>query len=247
MSGPLPESLTTFPTTQRSLVEALNSPDTSARERAKALAAQVYRTPVITVAMHRWGLSHDDAEDLAHDFLLQAFEKDWFGRYNVARGRFRTFMRACLVAYANTRLESATRLKRGGTATHVSIDDVVLADSPDDALDQLFEREWVQSVLKTALDALRNECANCGREQSYRVFVAHDVDGADLDAPPTYATIARQFELPVSQVTNFLNWSRRRFRAHVLDTLRALTTSDAEFRAEARTLLGIDVLVEKAT
>jgi hypothetical protein len=44
----------------------------------------------------------------------------------------------------------------------------------------------------------------------------------------------------VTQVANYLHWARNRFRGHALETLRALTTSDAEFREEARTLLGRD-------
>jgi hypothetical protein len=46
--------------------------------------------------------------------------------------------------------------------------------------------------------------------------------------------------VPVTQVANYLHWARTRFRGHVLATLRALTGSDAEFREEARALLGRD-------
>jgi hypothetical protein len=46
--------------------------------------------------------------------------------------------------------------------------------------------------------------------------------------------------LPVTQVTNHLYWARREFRAAVLLVLREITASEAEFRAEARALLGVD-------
>jgi hypothetical protein len=42
-------------------------------------------------------------------------------------------------------------------------------------------------------------------------------------------------------VTNHLAWARRAFRRHVLDVLRSLAGSDAEFREDARELLGVDV------
>jgi hypothetical protein len=74
------------------------------------------------------------------------------------------------------------------------------------------------------------------RQVTFDVFVAHDVDGAD--DPPRYADLAARFGIPVTQVANYLHWARSRFRGHVLDTLRALTGSDAEFREEARALLG---------
>lgn len=232
--------MSTFPDTQRSLVEALRSDDPAVRERAVDLAARVYRAPVIVVAMHQWQLQRADAEDLAHDFLAQALEKGWFFRYDVSRGRFRTFLRSCLSAFASSRTEAAGRLKRGGGAVHLDIDDVTVA-APDTQLDALFEREWVRSVLAAALDGLRVECQTADRHTTYAVFVAHDIEGAEQESPPTYAQLAARFDLPITQVTNFLSWARRRFRAQVLQTLRALTVSDAEFRAEARALLGVDV------
>jgi hypothetical protein len=66
--------------------------------------------------------------------------------------------------------------------------------------------------------------------------MAHDVDGAD--DPPRYADLARRIGIPVTQVANYLYWARNHFREQVLDTLRSLTASDAEFRDEARALLG---------
>lgn len=232
--------MSTFPDTQRSLVEALRSDDPAVRERAVDLAARVYRAPVVAVAMFQWSLQRADAEDLAHDFLAQAFDKGWFFRYDVSRGRFRTFLRSCLSAFASTRTEAAGRLKRGGGVMFLDIDDVAIA-APDPQLDAMFEREWVRSVLAAAVEGLRQECAQAGRETSFAVFVAHDIDGAEQRVSPTYASLSVQFGVPTTQITNYLSWARRRFRVQVLETLRALTVSDAEFRAEARALLGIEV------
>jgi hypothetical protein len=87
-----------------------------------------------------------------------------------------------------------------------------------------------------SLERLREECGVAGRQVTYDVFVAHDVDGAD--DPPRYSDLASRFGIPGTQVANYLHWARGRFRGHVLDTLRSLTASDAEFRDEARALLG---------
>jgi hypothetical protein len=144
------------------------------------------------------------------------------------------------VAFASTRAEAASRIKRGGAVTHVAIENIDIA-AVDDTLDALFEREWARSVLSGAVQALRADCDAAGRGSTFAVFVAHDIDGAERQTPPTYASLASEFGLPVTQVTNYLNWARRRFREHVLETLRSLTTSDAEFRAEARALLGVDI------
>jgi DNA-directed RNA polymerase specialized sigma24 family protein len=124
----------------------------------------------------------------------------------------------------------------------VSIDDLA-GDVPasDPEVDALFEREWARSVLAQALERLRAECDAAGRASTYAVFVDYDVDGAQAGDGRSYADVAARHGLPVTQVTNYLNWARRRFRAHTLDTLRALTASDAEFRDEARALLGVTI------
>lgn len=221
-----------------SLVAGLSSDDPAARARAVELVVRAYRSPVIAVLRHQWSLEVPDAEDLAHDFLAHALERDWLARYDASKGRFRTFLRSCLRAFASTAHERATRQKRGGHLDAVSLDDAPELTAGNNDVDELFEREWVRSVMTLALEGLQRECAAAYRDSTYEVFVAHDVKGADLDVPPSYADIARRFALPVTQVANHLHWVRARFRAHVIDTLRALTGSDAEFRDEARALLG---------
>jgi RNA polymerase sigma-70 factor (ECF subfamily) len=231
--------VTAFPDTRVSLVAALSSDDQATRARAVDLVVRAYRTPVIAVLQRQWSLDLADAEDLAHDFFSHALEREWLGRYDAAKGRFRTFLRSILQAYASTAHESANRLKRGGHLTAVSIDSTQL--STDAGVDRLFEQEWVRSVMTIALERLRLQCEQAGRDATYAVFLAHDVDGADAEPPLRYAEIAARFDVPVTQVANYLHWARTRFRGHIIDTLRALTATEAEFREEARALLGRDV------
>src|SRR6185503_19068826 len=107
--------------------------------------------------------------------------------------------------------------KRGGHMVAVSLDDAPQL-STDAEVDQLFEQEWIRSVMTIALDRLSAECLAADRQSTYDVFIAHDVEGAD--APPRYADVAARFGIPVTQVANYLHWARSRFRGHVLDTLR---------------------------
>jgi DNA-directed RNA polymerase specialized sigma24 family protein len=230
-----------FPETEQSAVARLRSPHEAVRARAADVVIRAYRGPIIAVLQRRFGLDLADAEDLAHDFLMQALTKEWLQRYDPSRARFRTFLRSCVAAYASTAHEAAGRLKRGGGTVHVPLDDVTAAVPADRAMDDLFDREWVRSVLGVALEALKAECMAAGRSSTWAVFVAREVDGAGADTPPSYAELAHRFDLPVTQVTNFLSWARPRFRMHVLDAVRALTSTDEEFRAEARALLGVEL------
>lgn len=230
-----------FPDTRYSIVSALRSADDATRERATESVARVYRDPIVAVLKLRWQLERADAEDLAHDFLAHALERDWLQRYDRTKGRFRTFLRSCLMAYASTAHEGATRLKRGGGAQHLSLDPAVHTPTADAEVEAVFEREWVRSVFERSLEGLRAECEAEGRATTYDVFVAYDIEGAEAIERPNYAQLAARFGIPATQVTNYLNWARRKLRGHVLDTLRALTASEEEFRDEARALLGVEV------
>lgn len=224
-----------FPETRVSLVVALDSDDPATRARAIDLVVSAYRAPVIAVLRRQWSLDLPDAEDLAHDFFAHALEREWLQRYDREKGRFRTFLRRCLQDFASTKREAAARFKRGGHLVAISIDSAPPIPSDAD-VDRYFEQEWIRSVFTLSLDRLRVECEAVGKRICHDVFVAHDVEGAD--EAPRYADLAGRFGIPVTQVANYLHWARGRFRGHVVSTLRDLTASEAEFREEARALLG---------
>ena len=64
--------------------------------------------------------------------------------------------------------------------------------------------------------------------------------GARRGERPSYAQLAAEHGLAVTQVTNFLAAVRRELRRRVLARLRELTASEEEYRAEARNVLGVD-------
>jgi hypothetical protein len=88
---------------------------------------------------------------------------------------------------------------------------------------------------------LRARCLASGKATQFAIFERYDLhDVAAAGGAPTYATLAAEFGVPVTQVTNSLAAMRRAFRANVLEELRAVTATDAEFHAEARELFGVE-------
>lgn len=231
-----------LPATRESLVAALGTTGDEARQRALELIGRAYLVPVIALLGLRWQLERADAEDLAQSFFMRAMEKDWFSRYDATRGRFRTFLRSCLDDFARTELRDASRLKRGGGAVHLPLDDAPSLADPGDEADRLFEREWARSVLTIASASLRDECARtAGKEVAWRLFERYDLTDARDEDRQTYTALALEFGVPATQVTNHLAWARRRMREHVLDTLRSLTSDEVEYRSEVRALLGVEL------
>ena len=230
-----------YPATRVTLVAALASPDPEMRARAMETLAAAYWRPVYATLRLRHRMEPADAEDATQAFLGDAFARDWFQRYDPARGRFRTFLRTCLDRHVGHLREAAGREKRGGAASWVPLDaaDVEphLATEPE--ADAAFDREWARGVVALALGRFESDARETGREIRFEAFRRYDVD-PDGEARPTYAALAAALGIPASQVTNHLHWARREFRRHVLETLREITADDAEYRAEVKLLLGGD-------
>src|SRR5262249_37867200 len=139
------------------------------------------------------------------------------------------------------------RLKRGGGATIVALDfeDAEGAVRERDVADtltpeELFRREWVRSLFGLAVEDARDTLEREGKTVHFALFERYDLD--DGGKRSSYAALAGEFGLTTSQVTNHLALARRTFRRAVLERLRALSGSDAEFRASARELLGTDAV-----
>jgi RNA polymerase sigma-70 factor (ECF subfamily) len=236
-----------FPPTRASHVRAAGASDGETRRQAFGALADGYWRPVYKYLRWHWRADRAEAEDLTQGFFARAYEKRFFDRFDPGRGRFRTFLRTCLDAYVSTERQAATRLKRGGGATPLSLDvegaerelaGPALASADDVAA--WFHREWVRTLFMRAVAALEERCRAQGRTSAFDVFRRYDLEGED-GARPTYEALGRELGLPVTQVPNLLSAMRRELRREVLDALQALTASEEEFRAEARDLLGVVV------
>lgn len=229
-----------YPPTRPTLVAAAASNDPEARARAMETLAAAYWRPVYATLRLRHGMEPADAEDATQAFLGDAFANGWFGGYDPSLGRFRTFLRTCLDRHVGHARAAAGRARRGGRSTTVPIDapgvEAQLAVGAD--ADAAFEREWARGIVAVALERLERQCAASGHAARLEAFRRYDLAETGGAERPTYAAIAAELDLPITQVTNHLHWARREFRRHVLETLRELTADDAEFRAEARALLG---------
>ncbi len=203
--------------------------------------------PVYKYVRIKWNKPTEDARDLTQGFFLEAMEKNFFDRYDPSKARFRTFLRTCLDGFVANENKAASRIKRGGDATILSLD----FDGAEDqlrfaarpapgAIDEYFEREWARSVFSLALEGFRAQMLNAGKETHLRLFERYVLDADDETPKTSYKALAAEFNLATTDVTNYLALARREFRRIVLEKLRELTATDEEFRREARALLGVD-------
>lgn len=235
-----------FPATRVSVIEAAASADPAVRNPAWDTLVRAYWRPVYTFVRLRWNVPPDDAADLTQAFFAHALESAFLEAYDPRKARFRTWLRTCLQRFLANEHKAANRQKRGGGQQHVSLDfpaaerDLHLVTGHD-GLDEdaFFHREAVRSLISLAVDDLRRLAGETGRSAAFEVFRLYDLEDPGQGERPTYRVIGEQLDMPVTQVTNHLARMRREFRRILLDRLREVCGSDAEFRQEARELLGV--------
>jgi RNA polymerase sigma factor (sigma-70 family) len=229
------------------VVVATRNPHPEARRRGYEVLLTAYWKPVYKYLRVRWRAAPEDAEDLTQGFFARAFEKGLFERYDPARARFRTYLRTCLDSFVANEVKAARRVKRGGRAKFVPLDFegaegelARLESSGDDDPEEYFRREWTRSLFGLAVEELRARCEAAGKRVPFALFQRYDVEGPAAGEKLTYAVLARELDVPETQVVNHLAWARRQFRGLVLEKLREACGSEQEFRTEARELFGVD-------
>jgi RNA polymerase sigma factor (sigma-70 family) len=238
-----------FPDTRHSAIIAARSDDQEVRRRAFATIVESYWKPVYKYVRIKWQASNEDAKDLTQGFFTTAIEKRYFDSYDSQVASFQTFVRTCLDRFIANQRKSEGRLKRGGGAEHLHLDfseaenELFLQTgisemSPED----YFQREWVRSLFSLAVEALRRHYTEKGSEIYFKLFELYDLrdDDAPDSAKVSYASLAQEFGLTTTAVTNYLAAARRELRKLVLAKLRELTVSEEEFRTAARSLLGVE-------
>jgi RNA polymerase sigma factor (sigma-70 family) len=240
MNGDLPSH---FPTTRFSAIKGLRDDDADRRRVSWDALISVYWRPSYMYARIRWRLESDQAQDLVQSFFLTAFEKQYLTDFDPTAARFRTYLRTCLDRFIMKEQRAVERIKRGGQAEHLSLDfasaDSELhrqAASAKDRPDQLFDKEWVRSILVLSIHKFKAVCDEHQREIQFKLFEIYDLGD---DETLSYAQLGERYGLSEATVTNYLAWARRQFRQTVLETIAELTANEEEYREEVLAILGI--------
>jgi len=237
-----------FPATNESAIVRIRSGDQQTRERAFETILISYWKPAYKYIRWKWHASNEDAKDLVQGFFAAALEKNYFAVYDPAKASFQTFLRTCLDAFVSNQQKSNQRLKRGGLSEHLDLDFVSAEDelalqstsqqlTPED----FFHREWVRSFFTIAVEILRERLSSSNRAVQLKLFEIYDLNDDESSEPVSYAKLAQQFNLDAATVNNYLASARREFRKIVLEKLAEITSTEEEFRNEARSLLGLEL------
>ncbi len=225
-----------FDTTRWSMVLHAREGGDQARGALEGLC-RTYRPPVLAYIRRR-GYSPEASEDLAQSFFARFIEQAYHANADPDRGRFRAFLLTALKRFLIDSDYEARALKRGGAVQFKSLDQETpgggnslenLADT--DSPERAFERSWATAVLGAAMQRLRDEANEAGKQalfEQLREFLIERPDDAD------YARVAAVLNLRRNTLAVAVHRMRHRLRELIREELAQTTATSAELEAELR-------------
>jgi RNA polymerase sigma factor (sigma-70 family) len=232
-----------FPETVWSTLLGAAGPPTPDREAALNELAQLYWRPVYKFIRTAGGASIEDAKDLTQEFFGFLLEGGVLAKYDREKGRFRAYLKAVLRNFLSVERRDASRQKRGGGRSIVSLDVEgletadFLAEQQRSTPEEIFDRQWAAEIIAESLAELRRLLAAEGRTGYVTVYERyHELDAA-APQPPTYGSIGRELGLSEQQVKDHLSYARGRLEKIVRDRLSRRVASARELSEEINDLL----------
>jgi RNA polymerase sigma-70 factor (ECF subfamily) len=239
MGERVPEGPGRIPSTRWSVVRAAGQrPTEQSREAFGALCRQ-YRHPIYAFVRHS-GFDAEEARDLTQAFFTDLLERrSDLERVDAARGRFRTWLKACLKHFLSNHRDHQRTLKAGGGVAMVSLDvdddeqRYQLEPAHDLTPERLYDQRWQLSQLQRVLDALRLRYVERGRGPLFEALKETLMGGSDRP----WAAVAADLKMKEGAVRVAAHRLREQFdqlRAkEIADTLDDPAEIDAE-RAELK-------------
>lgn len=231
-----------FPTTRWTRVAHAGDPSHPRVQAAFAELFQLYWEPIYGY-LRRWGLNPHDAEDALQGFFAYAYEHRTFGKAEREKGRFRTFVLACLNNFLRDEYKRNTAAKRGGGVFHLDINGLeaeahYAADLADVSLspEKLFERKLALEVLNGALAELASEAAEDGKSEIFaalRKYLGGDDDGEETEG---YRAISVRLNIPVGTLKSHTHNFRKRLRELLRGRVDHLVANEDDVKSELQTL-----------
>jgi RNA polymerase sigma-70 factor (ECF subfamily) len=240
-SNPTSERITpgdVFATTHWTVVLAAGRTSTPQADLALEELCRTYWFPLYAYVRRR-GHTKEDAEDLTQAFFARFLEKNYLEGLNAERGRFRAFLLASLKHFLANEWDKSRRQKRGGQATHLSLDwqtadtQFQLAAAAEPSPDKAFDREWAVALLGKVITRLNAQCEGEGHGKQFaelRVFLTAG------KRTQSHAEAARKLGLEETAVRVAVHRLRKRYRQLLRDEIAQTLADPAQVDEEMRAL-----------
>ncbi len=227
-----------FPTTHWSMViKAANTGDSAAMAQALARLCEAYWHPIYFHIRAR-GFDADAARDLTQGFFVRVLEKDYFTTVSQEKGRFRSFLQACVNHFLSNERDYASAAKRGAGIAALSLDfesaEKRYSREPVGGVppDLVFERQWAHDLLERTLERLRRESVHPHFEV-LQPFLTGDVHrGAYEEKAAALGITEGALKVAVHRL-------RKRYGATLRAEIGETVADPAEIKEEIRYLLKV--------
>jgi len=229
-----------FPETRWSLVGRAAASDQLTRQQAIGELLVAYLPGLRAFLIGARRVPADLVDDLLHDFVADKFLAGKLVHHaDQGRGKFRNFLLKALNNFVTTRLkrEYAARALAAG------VDGSVLAALASYQCDDRFDQEWLQQVLRDALELMEADCRDRGRLDMWEVFRLRVVDPMlHSVVPADYEQIIGRFDVETPRrAINLLANAKRCFVKHLRAAVGRYVHDDAlidDEIADLREILG---------
>jgi DNA-directed RNA polymerase specialized sigma24 family protein len=207
-------------------------------EQALAWLCEAYWYPLYACARQQGATPHE-AEDLVQGFFEQVFTRQIFGSARQERGSFRSYLKVSFDRFCVSERIKATRLKRGGYANTIPLDEAEAEqryqrDLTDPRTPQRgFDHTWALTLLERVFERLRAEMEADGKGGRF-VVLQRFLNGDRADC--SVETAARQLSVSVAAARSIVFRMRERFRELVREEIRQTVSSAGDIVSELRVL-----------
>ena len=237
-----------FASTRWSVVLQAGDCTAASQQSLNALSelCQIYWRPLY-LFLRRKGYGPDDAQDLTQSFFADLIRTRSYARADREKGRFRSFLLGALKHFVADARDHDRAQKRGGGTMLQQLDDHTIAEVEAKVgratkwnADQIYDREWAESLLRRTLDRLEEECALAGKRELF-AYLRPYLSVIDEGAVP-YSEMAGRSHRPVPTLRSDVARLRTRYRAILREEVRDTVAEDSDVDEELRHLCR--VLVE---
>jgi RNA polymerase sigma-70 factor (ECF subfamily) len=229
-----------FATTHWSVVLTAGRADTPQARNALETLCQVYWFPLYAYVRRR-GYSPEDARDLTQGFFAWLLERNWLGRAEKERGRFRSFLLTSFSRFLTNEWDRLKAQKRGGHGSIILEFDAAEALCEPQLADNLtpeqsFERLWAVKLLDQVMTQLQNEFVQDGKAELFETLKPCLL--GERTAQP-YAALAAKIGITEGMVKVAVHRLRLRYRQVLREIIGDTVEKPEEIEEELRYLFSV--------
>ena len=230
-----------FLSTHWSLI--LRAGDDTSDDAADAIQylCETYWYPLYAYVRRR-GLDADRASDVTQGFFAQFLSGPNLQSVHPDKGRLRAFLLASIKNYLKNEWREENTVRRGGFVSIISIHDEQFERRYQECLsvqsdaESQFERDWVESLLRSVLDGLQQDYEAAGKRELYQAL--HPYLTASKEQLPL-AELAANLGLGLSAVKMSVHRIRKQYAERVRKEVMATVESPDEVDDELARMIAL--------